>query len=386
MIDFTLTEEQSAMRQMVRELMMEQVRKRTAEIDEAGEIPGWVVELFRDLDLFTVAVPEQYGGLDGSLVTLCVVVEQIARVCPACSMIIGVQSLGATPITLFGSAEQRSRWLPAFATGEKMTAFGLTEPNAGSDVKAMSTRARRVEGGWRLNGRKTFISHANIADVLVCFAKVDVDGKDKISAFLVETDQPGFTVDKIEHKMGMRGSATCSVVLENAWVPDADLLGKVGQGLDILLKTLHRSRICSAAQSLGVAQGSLDISSRYVQERVQFGRPLAKMQAVQMIVGRMVAQVESARCVVYAAASKYEAKSRDIERFSALAKLVAADAAMKVSTDAVQVMGGYGYTVEYGVEQFMRGAKVFQIFEGANELHQMALARNLFGSPRGSAT
>ena len=297
-------------------------------------------------------------------------------------MILGVQGLGSTPVVLFGSEEQKRRWLPAFATGEKMTGFGLTEPNAGSDVKAMTTRATRVEGGWRLNGRKCFISHANIADVVVMFAKVRDDGGDRITAFLVETDQPGYTVDKIEHKMGLRGSTTCSLVLEDAWVPDENLLGEVGQGLDILLATLHKSRIGSAAQSLGVAQGALDISAAYVQQREQFGRPLAHMPTVQLTVGGMIAQVEASRALIYAAASKYDqrAPTRELQKFSALAKLFAGDAAMKVATDAVQIMGGYGYCAEYGAERFMRDAKVFQIFEGANELHQMQAARLLFAA------
>lgn len=379
MIDFTLSDEQRSIAEMVREMMLEKVAPRTREIDELGEFPTWVAELFRGLDLFAVTVPEAYGGIDGSLITLCVVEEQVARVSPACSMIVGVQSLGATPISLFGSAEQKKNWLPAFATGEKMVAFGLTEPNAGSDVKAMSTRAVEVDGGWRLNGRKCFISHANIADLVVCFAKVKVHGHDQITAFVVETDQPGFVVDKVEHKMGLRGSPTCSLVLEDAFVPAGNLLGEVGQGLEILLATLHRSRICSASQSLGVAQGALDLSVAYVKEREQFGRPLAKMQAVQMIVGGMVAQTEAARGVVYGAAARYNSGALStIERFSAMAKLLASEAAMAVSTSAVQIMGGYGYMVEYGVEQFMRDAKVFQIFEGANELHRMAIARDLF--------
>jgi alkylation response protein AidB-like acyl-CoA dehydrogenase len=381
MMDFTLTEDQRSIAAMVRELMVEKVGPRAQEIDEKAELPLWVVDLFRGLDIFGVVVPEEYGGLDGALVTLCAVQEQIARVSPACSMILGVQGLGSTPILLFGSEEQKQRWLPAFATGEKMTAFGLTEPNAGSDVKGMTTRAVKEAGGWRLNGRKCFISHANIADVVVTFAKVkDHGGHDRITAFLVETDQPGYTVDKIEHKMGLRGSATCSFVLEDAWVPDENLLGKVGHGLDVLLGTLHKSRIGSAAQSLGVAQGALDIAAAYVQEREQFGRVLAKMQTVQLIVGGMVAQIEAARALIYAGASRYDqgAPKPELEKFSAAAKLFASDTAMKVSTDAVQVMGGYGYCVEYGAERFMRDAKVFQIFEGANELHQMQAARLLF--------
>ncbi len=382
MMDFTLTAEQRHIAAMVRALMEEKVGPRAQEIDEKAEFPVWVADLFRELDIFAVVIPEEYGGVDGSLVTLCAVQEQIARIVPACSMILGVQGLGSTPVVLFGSEEQKRRWLPDFATGEKMTGFGLTEPNAGSDVKAMTTRASRVEGGWRLNGRKCFISHANIADVVVMFAKVRDDTGDRITAFLVETDQPGYTVDKIERKMGLRGSTTCSLVLEDAWVPDENLLGEVGQGLDVLLATLHKSRIGSAAQSLGVAQGALDIAAAHVQQRTQFGHPPAHMPTVQLIVGGMIAQVEASRALIYAAAGKYDqgAPTRELQKFSALAKLFAGDAAMRVATDAVQIMGGYGYCAEYGAERFMRDAKVFQIFEGANELHQMQAARLLFAT------
>jgi alkylation response protein AidB-like acyl-CoA dehydrogenase len=380
-IALSLTDEQSAIVTMVRELMTEQVAPRAREIDEAQQFPGWVADLFRRYDLFAAAVPEEYGGLDGRHVTLCLILEQLARVCGSCSMILGVQALGSGPIALFGSAEQKRRWLPAIAAGETMVAFGLTEPDAGSDVRSMRSRAVPVEGGWRLSGRKSFISHAIIADLCVIFAKVKgEDGGDQISAFLVETDQPGFTVDKVEHKMGLRGSPTCSLVLEDAWVPEENLIGEVGEGMQVLLGTLHKSRIHSAAQSLGVAQGALDLSAAYVTEREQFGRALAQMPGVQAIVGRMATDVAAARCLIFSAAARWDAGSSEIATYSAMAKLFGSDVAMRVTTDAVQIMGGYGYTVEYEVERFMRDAKVFQIFEGANELHEMAIGRATFGS------
>jgi alkylation response protein AidB-like acyl-CoA dehydrogenase len=358
--------------------MEDQVRACAQEIDEAGEFPEWVADLFRETGLFAAAVPEEYGGIDGKLVTLCLVCEEIGRVSPSCSMILGVQALGSGPIVLFGSPEQKQRWLSPLATGERLVAFGLTEPDAGSDVRSMRTRATAEEGGWRLNGRKCFISHANVADQLVVFAKVERDGKDEITAFVLETDQPGFTVDKVEHKMGLRGSPTCSLVLEDAWVPQENLLGQVGQGMEVLLETLHRSRIHSAAQGLGLGQGALDLALAYCRERKQFGRHLSKIQVVQSIVGRIATSLEAARCLVYTAAGKADAGGPGLARYSAMAKLAASDSVMDLTTNAVQIMGGYGYCVDYGVERYMRDAKVFQIFEGANQLHETAIGRSLF--------
>jgi alkylation response protein AidB-like acyl-CoA dehydrogenase len=377
-MEHILTDEQRSIVRMVRELMVEQVAPRTQEIDEKGEFPMWVADLFRRYDLFAAAVPEEYGGIDGSQLTLCAIEEQVGRVDGSCSMIVGVQSLGAAPIILHGDEVQKEKWLPALGTGEKMVAFALTEPDAGSDVRGMTTRAVAADGGWRVNGRKCFISNADVADVVVCFGKVRSEGEDRITAFLVETDRAGFTIDKIEHKMGLRGSTTCSFVLEDVWVPEENLLGGLGRGMDVVLATLHKSRLTSAAQSLGVAQGALDLSAAYVQEREQFGRPLSRMQAVQTIVGQMATEVEAARSLIYTAAARYDAGLTNQARFSHMAKLYGADVAMRVTTEAVQIMGGYGYMVEYGVERFMRDAKVFQIFEGSNELHRTGVARELF--------
>jgi len=377
----TFSPEQQSIVQMVRELMLEQVAPRAQEIDEKAEFPIWVADLFQRYDLFGVAVPEEYGGIDGSLVTQAAVLEQVARVCASSSMILGVQSLGAVPVALFGDDAQKQRWLPALATGEKRIAFGLTEPNAGSDIRAMTTRAVPKDDGYVLNGRKSFISNANMAHVVVCFARVKGEEKDGgITAFLVETDREGFEVDKIEHKMGLRGSPTCSLVLEDVWVPAASVLGGVAMGMDVALGTLHKSRVASASQALGVAQGALDLSAAYVKEREQFGRTLSRLPGVQAIVGQMLTEVEAARSLVFSAAARYDEGAGEEGRFSSMAKLFASDTAMKVTTDAVQIMGGYGYMVEYGVERFMRDAKVFQIFEGANQLHQMGAARAYLGA------
>lgn len=375
MYHYAFSDEQRAIVQMVRELMLEQVVPRLEEIDEKAEYPMWLADLFQRYDLFGIASPEEYGGIDGLLVTQCAVSEQMSRVSPACSMIVGVQCLSATPITLFGDDAQKERWLPPIATGEVKAAFGLTEPNAGSDIRAMTTRAERTDGGWVLNGRKAFISHANIADLVVVFAKVKEEGRDAITAFLVETDRPGYEVDKIEHKMGLKGSPTCSFVLEDVFVPEDAVLGGVGHGMAVALQTLYKSRLVSASQALGLAQGALDLSTAYIKEREQFGHPLSRHPIVQAIVGRMVTSTEAARGLIYIGADRYDHDHKEKARYSSMAKVAASDAAMSVSTDAVQIMGGYGYMVEYGVERFLRDAKVFQIFEGANELHLTGIAR-----------
>lgn len=385
MIDFTLSEEQVAIGKMVRELMEEQIGPRAREIDEKGEYPQWVHDLFRKYDLFASCIPVEYGGVDGLHLTHCLVIEQVARVCASSSMIIGIQSLGSGPIIRFGNEEQKQRWLPALAAGEKVCGFGLTEPNAGTDARAITSRAVRADGGWRLNGRKCFITHANVADVITVFAQVDVGGRDRITAFLLETDGEGFTVDKIEHKMGLRGSPTCSFVMEDFWLPEENVLGEVGQGLEILQAGLHRGRIGTASQALGIAQGALERSAAYVGVREQFGRPLAEMQAVQQIGGEMATQVSAARCLTYVAAAKFDSKAPDLESFSAMAKLFATDTAMKVTTDAIQIMGGYGYMVEYEVERMMRDAKIFQIFEGTNQLHRGTIAQSIFSRAVGLA-
>jgi len=377
---FTLSDEQKAIARMVRELMDEQVSPRAAEIDEAGEFPVWVRDLFQRYDLFAAVVPEEYGGIDGCLLTQCVVMENVSRVCASSSMVVGNQSLGSAPIALAGTEEQKRHWLPLFATGEKLASFGLTEPGAGSDARALATRAVRVDGGWVLNGRKCFITHANVADVVVIFAKVRQGDDDHITAFLVETDRKGYTVDKIEHKMGLRGSPTCSLVLEDVWIPEQNILGDVGDGFKILADSLNKGRISVAAQSVGIAQGALEHSGRYATERVQFGRQLSRMPAVQQIVADMVTAVESARCLTWAAAYKYDTYAADMVRFSGMAKLYASDVAMRVTTDAVQIMGGYGYMADYPVERMMRDAKIFQIFEGTNQVQRLSVAREFFAN------
>lgn len=379
-MEFALSNEQKAIATMVRDLMEGEIKPRLGEIESAGEFPSFVRELFQRYELFAAMLPAEHGGIDGSLLTQCVVAEEVARVCAVSSMVVTNQSLGSSPISLAGNTEQKAKWLPSFATGEKLVSFGLTEPGAGSDVRSLSTHAARVDGGWRINGRKCFITHANVADLIVVFAKVREDG-DHITAFLVETDRDGFEVDKVEDKMGLRGSPTCSFVLEDVWVPEENLLGKVGDGFQILIDSLNKGRISVAAQATGIAQGALEASLRYARERVQFGQPLAKMPVVQQMVGDMATAIEASRCLAYAAACKYDSHSSVMVRYSGMAKLFATETAMQVTTDAVQMMGGYGYMTEYGVERMMRDAKVFQIIEGTNQVQRLSIAREALAGP-----
>ncbi|MCZ7662765.1 MAG: acyl-CoA dehydrogenase family protein [Thermoleophilia bacterium] len=378
-MEFTLSNEQRAIATMVRDLMEGEIKPRVDEIEEAGVFPVFVRELFQRYELFAAMLPAEFGGIDGSLQTQCVVAEEVARVCGVSSMVVTNQSLGSSPIVSAGNKEQKEKWLPSFASGEKLVSFGLTEPNAGSDVRGLSSRAVRADGGWRINGRKCFVTHANVADLVVVFAKVKENG-DRITAFLVETDREGFEVDKVEHKMGLKGSPTCSFVLEDVWVPEENILGKIGDGFQILIGSLNKGRISVAAQANGLARGAMEASLRYARDRVQFGQPLAKMPVVQQIIADMATAIEASRCLTWAAAHEYDSHSSDMVRYSGMAKLFATETAMKVTTDAVQIMGGYGYMVDYGVERMMRDAKVFQIIEGSNQIQRLSIAREALAS------
>lgn len=377
-MDFQLSPEQQALRAAVRELMETKVRPLAREIDEKEDFPWEVVRLFAEHDVFATVCPEEYGGVDGKLLTQCVVIEEVARVCASSSMILGNQSLGSSPIALWGSEAQKARWLPGIARGEYLPSFGLTEPEAGSDVRAMKTCAVRRNGGWSITGRKAFITEGNVCDVITVFARTEADGKEGISAFLVDRTHGGWSCEKVEKKMGLRGSPTCQLVFEDTWVPAENILGEPGDGFRILLDCLNKGRISVAAQAIGIAQGALDIARRYAAERVQFGRPLKDHQAIQLMLADMETQVQAARALTWAAAWKYDTRARDYVRFSAMAKLFATDMVQQVTTNAVQILGGYGYIRDYEVERMMRDAKVFQIFEGTNQIQRLTIARELY--------
>jgi alkylation response protein AidB-like acyl-CoA dehydrogenase len=375
-----LTEEQVLLRDAVRVLSDEQIAPRAAEIDRNGEWPEDVRRLLADHDILAIPFAERHGGLGGDLLTLCLAIEQLSRHCATSGLILAVQSLGAIPIQVAGTEEQQDRWLPGLASGDRLIAFGLTEADAGSDPSAIRTRAVRDGDEYVIDGAKRFISHGSVADDVVVFAVTNPEAEKpsrRLSAILVETDRPGFKVTRLEHKMGIRGSPTAELAFDGVRVPVANRLGDEGQGFAIAMKTFERSRPGIAAQAVGLAQGALEVAARYAQERRQFGKPIGELQMVQALLADMDAATEAARQLLYTACVEIEAGAPDAARWAAISKLVAGDAAMKVTTDAVQVLGGYGYIDEYPVERMMRDAKITQLYEGTQQIQRLIVARAL---------
>jgi alkylation response protein AidB-like acyl-CoA dehydrogenase len=380
---YRLSEDQAALRDAVRILADEQIAPRAAEIDRTAEFPWDVKELLASHDVLSLPYPEQYGGLGGDLLTVCLAVEQISRVCATSGLILAVQELASLPLLLAGTDEQKGRWFPDLATGKHLIAFALTEAEAGSDVAAARTRARRDEatGDWIIDGSKRFISQGSVADLIVVFAATtdddDTPRHKRLSCFIVEKDMPGFGVERIEHKMGIRGSPTAELSFRGVRVPDANRVGEVGQGFEIAMRTLDRSRPGIAAQAVGIAQGALEVASAYARDRTQFGKPIAEFQMIGAMLADMDAQTEAARQLLYKACTEIEAGAPDTGRWSAVCKLVAGDTAMRVTTDAVQVLGGYGYIDEFPVERMMRDAKITQLYEGTQQIQRLVIARAL---------
>ncbi len=379
-MDVRLNEEQLMIQRSVRELAQARIAPRAAEIDEKEEFPEDVVELYRSHDLFSLPFPPEYGGLTGSALTLNIAIEEVAKVCATSALILAVQALGGYPIMIGGSEEQKQRFLPDLASGRKLAAYALSEPGAGSDPAGMQTRATRRGEDYVLSGSKLWITNGGVADTIVVFAKTDPSaGSRGISAFVLEDAQQarGFKASTIHGKLGIRGSNTAELSFDDVVVPAANRLGEEGEGFKLALRVLDRSRPGVAAQALGIAQGALDYAVGYAKERQQFGRSIAEFQGIQFMLADMEAQTQAARALVYLASQVIDAKGEDISRYCALAKLVAGDAAMKVTTDAVQILGGYGYVREYPVERMMRDAKITQIYEGTNQIQRVVLAREL---------
>ncbi|HYO44705.1 MAG TPA: acyl-CoA dehydrogenase family protein [Candidatus Limnocylindrales bacterium] len=375
-----LTEEQQLLRDAVRVLADDKIAPRAAEIDRAATWPEDVRALLASHDIFAIPFEERHGGLGSDLLTLCLAIEQISRVCATSGLILAVQALGAIPIQVAGTPEQQDRWLPGLASGEKLIAFGLTEADAGSDPSGIRTRAVQDADEYVINGTKRFISHGSVADYVVVFAATNPDAEKasrRLSAILVETDRPGFKVTRVEHKMGIRGSPTAELAFDNVRVPVGNRLGDEGQGFSIAMKTFERSRPGIAAQAVGIAQGALEVAAAYAKERRQFGKPIGELQMVQAMLADMDAATESARHLLYAACEAIESGHGDPARWAAICKLVAGDAAMRVTTDAVQVLGGYGYIDEYPVERMMRDAKITQLYEGTQQIQRLIVARSL---------
>jgi alkylation response protein AidB-like acyl-CoA dehydrogenase len=366
------------LRDTVRQMANEVIAPRAAEIDSTGEFPWDVKELLQRQGVLSVPFPESLGGCGLGHLAVALAVEEIARVCASSSLILQVQSLGATPLLLAGTDAQKLKYCPSLASGEKLCAFGLTEPGAGSDAAAMATTAELKGDTYLLNGLKHFISNATVADVFTVFAMTDRSkGIKGISAFVVEKEFPGFHIGRVEKKMGIRGSPTAEIVFENCRVPKENLIGKEGDGFKIAMMTLDRSRPVIAAQAVGIAQGALDFAVKYSKERVQFGGPIAQLQGLQFMLADMAAQIEAARALTYHAAQLADENSPQLTYMAASAKLLASDVAMRVTTDAVQIAGGYGYMVDFPAERYMRDAKITQIYEGTNQIQRLVIARQL---------
>jgi alkylation response protein AidB-like acyl-CoA dehydrogenase len=363
----------------VRKLVREKVAPRAGAIDATGEYPKDIRELFAKNDLLGIPFPEEYGGL-GSFLTYVKVVEEVSKACASSALIIAVQELGALPIMIAGSPEQKQKYLPKLATGEWMTAYALSEPTSGSDAANMAATAVRDGDSFVLNGRKVFITNVAVADICIVFAMTDpAAGPKGISAFICHTNDSGFTLGKVEHKMGIRGSPTNEVILDNCRIPADRLLGTLGQGFKIAMATLDKSRPGVAAQALGIAQGALDFAAQYLQDRIAFGQPLAKQQGLRWMIADMDSETQAARLLLYEAARKCDLATDDVTYWGALCKLKCGDVAMRVTTDAVQLLGGYGYMTEYPVERMMRDAKITQIYEGTQQIQRIVIARQILG-------
>lgn len=381
---YGLSEEQEMFRQTVRRLALERIQPRAAEIDQTGEFPWDVYQLLAENGLVGVGMPEELEGGGADLLTFCLAVEEVARVCATSSLIIAAQHLGAMPILVSATPEQKRRFIPDIASGRKISAFALTEPEAGSDAGGTQTRAIRDNDSYRLTGTKVFITNGGLAKTLVVFASTDPSqGVRGVSAFVVDGEASGVSVGRIEEKMGIRGSQTAMLNFDNVIVPADNLLGKEGEGFKIAMRTLDRTRPGIAAQALGIAQGALDVTVEHLKQRRQFGRPLIEQEAIQFMLADMETQIEASRHLLYRAAEVVETagfaaqSSAEVTRYSAMAKLMCSDTAMQVTTDAVQLFGGYGYVRDYPVERMMRDAKITQIYEGTNQIQRLVIFRNL---------
>jgi alkylation response protein AidB-like acyl-CoA dehydrogenase len=378
---YRLTEEQQLLRDAVATLADERVAPRAAEIDRTGEFPEDLRQLLAAQDILALPFPEAYGGLGGELLSVCVAIEQLSRACATTGLILAVQELGSLPLLISGTDDQKARWCPGLASGEQLIAFALTEAEAGSDAAAARTRAVRDGDDYVLTGSKRFISQGSVADLITVFAVTDPEAPrhGRLSCFVVEVPTPGFAVTRLEHKMGLRGSPTAELAFDGVRVPAANRIGAEGDGFGLAMKTFERSRPGIAAQAVGIAQGALEVASRYAAERRQFGQRIGDFQMVAAMLADMDAATEAARQVLYKACVEIEAGSPDAGRWSAMCKLVAGDAAMRVTTDAVQVLGGYGYIDEFPVERMMRDAKITQLYEGTQQIQRLVIARALLG-------
>ena len=382
-----LSDEQREIRELVRTLARERIAPRAHEIDESAEFPWDMVELFREHEIFALPFSEEHGGTGTGALMVLVAIEEISKVCATTGLVLVLQELGSIALKLHGTDEQKDRYLPRLASGEWLPAYALTEPGSGSDSAAMRTEARRDGDGYVLNGSKRFITNAGVAGLYTVFAKTDrTAGHRGISAFLVEADSPGFEVGRIEPKMGIKGSTTGEIFFNDCRVPAENLLGEEGEGFKIAMRVLDRSRPGIGAQGLGIAQGATDYALEYAKSRETFGKPIAEHQLIGAKLADMETMCEAARGLLYKVGAMIDDgfDGSELTKASAQAKLLCTDVAMMATTEAVQILGGYGYMKEYPVERMMRDAKITQIYEGTNEIQRLVIAREMVRENRAS--
>ncbi|MEN3611486.1 acyl-CoA dehydrogenase family protein [Plantactinospora sp. ZYX-F-223] len=375
---YQVPEEHEAVREAVREVCDAKVAPNAAEADETGEFPKASYEALKAADFHAPHIPEEYGGAGADALATAIVIEEVARACAASSLIPAVNKLGTMPLLLAASEELKRRYLPPVARGEAMFSYCLSEPEAGSDAASMLTRAVRDGDSYVLNGVKRWITNAGVSEYYTVFAVTDPAARSRgISAFVVEKSDPGVSFGAPEKKLGIKGSPTREVYLDNVRIPADRMIGEPGTGFGTAMRTLDHTRVTIAAQALGIAQGALDYAKAYVRQRRQFGKAVAEFQGIQFMLADMGMKLEAARQLTYAAAGKSERGDADLTYFGAAAKCFASDAAMEITTDAVQLLGGYGYTRDYPVERMMRDAKITQIYEGTNQVQRIVMARQL---------
>lgn len=377
-MDYFLSEEQIMISDLARQIAEEKIVPVREELDEKEEFPWEIMKVMAQADLFGLFIPEEYGGLGKGCLELCIAVEELSRACLGVSTTYAANALGTFPLLLHGSDEQKKKFLPDIAAGKKLVAFGLTEANAGSDAAGIQTTARREGNEYVLNGTKQWITNGGEAEIYTIIAMTDKEkGPRGASAFVVEKGTPGFHFGKKERKMGIRASVTRELIFDNCRVPRENIIGKEGLGFIVAMKTLDSSRTGVGSQGVGVAQGAFDEAVKFARQRVQFGHPIISFQAVQHMLADMATEIEAARALVYSVARYIDSGAKDVSKESAIAKVFATDVGMRVTTNAVQVMGGSGYMREYPVEKMMRDAKILQIYEGTNQIQRNVIGQAL---------
>lgn len=377
-MDYLLTEEQKIVQELSRKIAKEKIMPVAAIYDQSEEFPWDVLKVLAQSDLFAIFVPQEFGGTGGGVLDLCLVTEELSRGCGGIAVCYAASALGTFPIILFGNEEQKKKYLPDLASGKMIAAFGITEPEAGSDASSIKTTAKKDGDSYVLNGLKHFITNGGDAQIYTVIAMTDkTKGARGATAFIVEKGTPGFSFGKKEEKLGIRASSTRELIFTDCRIPKENLLAREGMGFIVTMKTFDMSRPGVAAQALGIAQGALDVAVKYAKERQQFGKSISSFQGIQWMLADMATEIEASRALVYSAAREIDAGTKDVGKDSAMAKMYASDVAMRVTTEAVQILGGYGYMKDYPAEKYMRDAKITQIYEGTNQIQRNIIALQL---------